>query len=142
MLQTPEGGQAQAGRLGKPLDGTGDARSSSDQKSEDMGKQGADRRYNGATFRTRPKRRWRWGWHHRRQDRRRNARTLRELQKEFICISASYLPDLCNGLRNYLFRVLQSLEAGDPKHHAVKSLWDDAGNFSEPESEEDEMNME
>ena len=48
------------------------------------------------------------------------------------------MPDLCNGLRNYLFRVLQSLEAGDPKHHAVKSLWDDAGNFSEPESEEEE----
>ena len=54
---------------------------------------------------------------------------------------ALYLPDLCKGLRNYHLKVLHSLEAGDPTYHAVQSLWDDAGNFSEPESEEEEMEV-
>ena len=45
------------------------------------------------------------------------------------------------GLRNYHLRVLQSLEAGVPMYHAVQNLWDDAGNFSEPESEEEEMEV-
>ena len=52
-----------------------------------------------------------------------------------------YLPDLCKGLRKYHLMVLQSLEAGDPTYHAVQSLWDDAGNFSEPESENEEMEV-
>jgi hypothetical protein len=34
-----------------------------------------------------------------------------------------------------------SLEAGDPTYHAVQSLWDDAGNFSEPDSEDEEMEV-
>ena len=33
-----------------------------------------------------------------------------------------------------------SLEAGDPTYHAVQSHWD-AGNFSEPDSEDDEMGV-
>ena len=45
------------------------------------------------------------------------------------------------GLRNYQLRGLQSLEAGDPMYHAVQMLWDDAGNFSELESEEEEMEV-
>ena len=73
--------------------------------------------------------------------RRGNPRTLQELHEEFIGTTALYLPDLCKGLRNYHLMVLQSLEAGDPTYHAVKSLWDDAGNFSEPESEDDEMEV-
>ena len=74
--------------------------------------------------------------------RRGNSRTLQDPHKEFICTTASYLPDLCKGLRNYHFRVLQSMEAGDPTYHDVKSLqWDNAGNFSEPESEDEEMDV-
>ena len=34
--------------------------------------------------------------------------------------------------------VLQSLEAGDDTYQAVHSLWDDAVDFSEPDSEEEE----
>ena len=45
------------------------------------------------------------------------------------------------GLRNYHLKVLQSLEAGAPTYHAVQSLWDDAGNLSEPESEDEEMEV-
>ena len=48
---------------------------------------------------------------------------------------AKLVLSLCKGLRNYHLKVLQSLEAGDPTYHAVQSLWDDAGDFSEPESE-------
>ena len=70
-----------------------------------------------------------------------NPRTLQQLHEEFICTTALYLPDLCKGLRNYHLKVLHSLEAGDPTYHAVQSLWDDAGNFSEPESEDEEMEV-
>ena len=45
------------------------------------------------------------------------------------------------GRRNYYLRVLQSLEAGESMYHAVQRLWDDAGNFSEPESEEEEVEV-
>ena len=72
---------------------------------------------------------------------RRNVRTVQELHEELIRTSAVYLPDLCKGLRKYHLMVLQSLEAGDPTYHAVQSLWDDAGNFSEPESEDEEMEV-
>ena len=73
--------------------------------------------------------------------RRNKPRTLQDLHEQFICITAAYLPDLCKSLRNYHLRVLQSLEAGDPMYHAVQSLWDDAGNFSDTESEDDEMEV-
>ena len=34
------------------------------------------------------------------------------------------------------------MEAGAPTYHAVQSLqWDNAGNFSEPESEDEEMDV-
>jgi hypothetical protein len=54
---------------------------------------------------------------------------------------AKLVLSLCKGLRNYHLKVLQSLEAGDPTYHAVQSLWDDAGNFSEPESGDEEMEV-
>ena len=63
---------------------------------------------------------------------------IQELQEEFIRISAEYLPDVCKGLREYQLTVLQSLEAGDDTYQAVHSLWDDAVDFSEPDSEEEE----
>ena len=69
------------------------------------------------------------------------SRILRDLHEEFIYNTAMYLPDLCKGLRNYHLRVLQSLKVGDPMYHAVQSLWDDAGNFSEPESEQEDMEV-
>ena len=72
---------------------------------------------------------------------RRNSRAVQELHEELIGTTAVYLPDLCKGLRKYHLMVLQSLEAGDPTYHAVQSLWDDAGNFSEPESEDEEMEV-
>ena len=75
------------------------------------------------------------------ESRPKTPRPLQELHEEFICTTALYLPDLCKGLRNYHLKVLQSLEAGDPTYHAVQSLWDDAGNFSEPESEDEEMEV-
>ena len=78
------------------------------------------------------------------KSRRSKPTTLQDLHQEFMCVTAAYLPDLCKGLRNYHLRVLQSLEAGDPmylQYHAVHSLWDDAGNLSEPESEEEEMDV-
>ena len=65
-------------------------------------------------------------------------RAKQELQKEFIRISAEYLPDVCKGLREYQLTVLQSLEAGDDTYQAVHSLWEDAIDFLEPDSEEEE----
>ena len=65
-------------------------------------------------------------------------RVMQELQEEFIRISAEYLPDVCKGLREYQLTVLQSLEAGDDTYQAVHSLWDDAVDFSEPDSREEE----
>ena len=73
--------------------------------------------------------------------RRGNSRTLQERHEELICTTALYLRDQFEGLRNYHLKVLQSLEAGDPTYHAVQSLWDDAGNFSEPGSEDEEMEV-
>ena len=63
---------------------------------------------------------------------------MHELQEEFIRISAEYLPDACKGLREYQLTVLQSLEAGDETYQPIHSLWDDAVDFSEPDSEEEE----
>ena len=63
---------------------------------------------------------------------------MQELQEEFIRISAEYLSDGCKGLREYQLTGLQSLEAGDDTYQAVHSLWDDAVDFSEPDSEEEE----
>ena len=66
------------------------------------------------------------------------AQVMQELQEEFIRISTEYLPNVvCKGLREYQLTVLQSLEAGDDTYQAVHSLWDDAVDFSEPESEEE-----
>ena len=36
---------------------------------------------------------------------------------------------------------LAVLGSGRPTYHAVQSLWDGAGNFSEPESEDEEMDV-
>ena len=65
-------------------------------------------------------------------------RVMQELHEEFIRISAEYLPDVCKGLREYQLTVLQSLEAGDDTYQAVHSLWDEAVDFSEQDSEEEE----
>jgi hypothetical protein len=66
------------------------------------------------------------------------SRVIRELREEFIHISAEYLPGICKGLREYQLTVLQSLEAGDDTYQAVHSLWDEAVDFSEQDSEEEE----
>ena len=66
------------------------------------------------------------------------SRVIRELREEFIHISAEYLPGICKGLREYQLTVLQSLEAGDDTYQAVHSLWDEAVDFSEQDSEEKE----
>ena len=64
---------------------------------------------------------------------------MQELHEEFIRISAKYLPDVCKGLREYQLTVLQSLETGDDTYQAVHGLWDDAVDFSEPESEDEDQ---
>ena len=69
-------------------------------------------------------------------------RVMQELQEEFIRISAEYLPIVCKGLGEYQLTVLQSLEAGDDTYQAVHSLWDDALDFSEPDSEDEEEYIE
>jgi hypothetical protein len=51
-------------------------------------------------------------------------RVMQELHKEFIRISAEYLPDVCKGLGEYQQTVVQSLEAGDDTYQAVHSIWD------------------
>ena len=67
-----------------------------------------------------------------------DSRVIQELRKEFIHISAEYLPGICKGLREYQLTVLQSREAGDGTYQAVHGLWDEAVDFSELDSEEEE----
>ena len=109
-----------------------------------MGKAEEEGRDYGATWTTRPKQRWRWGWHYQQHGRVYEEETpgpYKNCTKNVMVTTALYQPDLCKGLCNHHLMVLQSLEAGDPTYHAVQSLWDDAGNFSEPESEDEEMEV-